>query len=77
MTDWRDMNHAHLEPDALAARRAAPTAPATGATTSFTWPLSKDLRAEVRFTGRGVTAQDLDLLAKYLELAKTAVERGE
>jgi hypothetical protein len=39
--------------------------------------LSKDLRAEIRFVGSAVKPEDIDLLAKYLELAKTAIERGE
>ena len=41
---------------------------------TFTWPLSKGVTAEVRFTGGEVQPSHLDLLAKYLELAKSAIE---
>jgi hypothetical protein len=40
----------------------------------FMWPLSKGVTAEVRFSGGEVQKIHLDLLAKYLELAKTAME---
>jgi hypothetical protein len=40
----------------------------------FTWPLSKGVTAEVRFSGGEVQPAHLDLLAKYLELAKSAIE---
>jgi len=40
----------------------------------FTWPLSKGVTAEVRFSGGEVQPSHLDLLAKYLELAKSAIE---
>jgi hypothetical protein len=40
----------------------------------FTWPLSKGVIAEVKFTGGEVQPAHLDLLAKYLELAKSAIE---
>jgi hypothetical protein len=45
-----------------------------GVTKVFTWPLSKGVTAEVRFSGGEVQTGHLDLLSKYLELAKTAIE---
>jgi hypothetical protein len=41
---------------------------------TFTWPPSKGVTAEVRFTGGEVQPSHLGLLAKYLELAKSAIE---
>jgi len=43
----------------------------------FTWPLSKGVTAEVRFTGGEVNTSHLELLAKYLELAKLAIETSD
>jgi hypothetical protein len=43
----------------------------------FTWPLSKGVTAEVRFTGGEVQTSHLELLAKYLELAKIAIEADD
>lgn len=43
-------------------------------TKTFTWPLSRGVTAEVRFSGGEVQAAHLDTLAKYLELAKTAID---
>ena len=39
----------------------------------FTWPLSKEITAIVEFNGGEVTESHIDLLQKYLELAKMAV----
>lgn len=39
----------------------------------FTWPLSKGVNAEVRFNGGQVTEAHIDMLTKYLELAKAAI----
>jgi len=44
---------------------------------TFTWPLSRGVTAEVRFSGGDVQANHLDLLAKYLELAKSAIETDD
>ncbi len=41
--------------------------------TLFSWPLSRGLTAEVRFVGEDVQPAHLELLSKYLELAKNAV----
>jgi len=41
---------------------------------TYTWPLSKGITAEVRFTGGEVQPSHLELLARYLELAKSAIE---
>lgn len=40
----------------------------------YSWPLSKDVTAEVRFSGGDVTPDQIDRLTKYLELAKSALE---
>ncbi len=40
----------------------------------FIWPLSKELSATVEFTGGQVSETQIDLLQKYLELAKLAVK---
>ena len=42
--------------------------------TTYRWPLSKDVIAEVRFTGSDLRPAHLELLRKYLELAKTAMQ---
>jgi hypothetical protein len=39
----------------------------------FTWPLSNDITATVEFSGGQVSESQIDLLQKYLELAKMAV----
>jgi hypothetical protein len=44
---------------------------------TFIWPLSKETTAQVTFTGGPVKAAHLDRLAKYLELAKGALESDE
>lgn len=44
---------------------------------SFTWPLSKDLVAEVRFTNHDVRPEHIDRLTKYLELVKGALAADE
>jgi hypothetical protein len=41
--------------------------------TMFSWPLAKGLTAEVRFVGDDVRPAHIELLSKYLELAKAAV----
>ncbi len=43
---------------------------------TFIWPLAKDVTAQVTFSGP-VTPAHLETLAKYLELAKTAIEAEE
>lgn len=40
----------------------------------FSWPLSKDMSAELRITGGDIKASHLERLRQYLELAKLAVE---
>jgi len=40
----------------------------------FSWPLSKDVMAEVKLTGAEITAGHLELLRDYLELAKKAMK---
>jgi hypothetical protein len=51
-----------------------PTTPKPAAAAKvFTWPLSKGVTAEVRFTGGEVQESHIDLLTKYLELAKMAL----
>jgi hypothetical protein len=44
---------------------------------SFSWPVSRDVTAEVKFTGGILKAAHLEALAKYLELAKSAIETEE
>jgi hypothetical protein len=44
---------------------------------TFIWPFSKDTIAQVKFSGGAVRAAHLDRLAKYLELAKLALEAEE
>jgi hypothetical protein len=44
---------------------------------TFIWPLSKGVTAQVTFAGGAVNAGHLELLAKYLELAKLALEAEE
>jgi len=39
----------------------------------FSWPLSKDVVAEVKLTGMEITAAHLELLRSYLDLAKQAM----
>lgn len=51
-----------------------PQQPKPVAAKVFTWPLSKGVTAEVRFSGGEVQRSHLDLLAKYLELAKMAID---
>jgi hypothetical protein len=43
----------------------------------FIWPLSKGITAQVSFSGGAVKAAHLELLAKYLDLAKLALEAEE
>lgn len=40
----------------------------------FSWPLSKGVTAEVKLTGSGLSATHIDMLSKYLEIAKEALE---
>lgn len=47
------------------------------ATRVFTWPLSRGVTAEVRFSGGAVNESHLDVLSKYLELAKSAMKIEE
>jgi hypothetical protein len=44
---------------------------------TFVWPLSKDINAQVTFTGADVKAAHMDRLIKYLELAKLALEEEQ
>ncbi|MBA3570911.1 MAG: hypothetical protein H0W34_02810 [Pyrinomonadaceae bacterium] len=43
----------------------------------FSWPLSRDVSAEVRFTGADIRPSHLERLRAYLELAKEAVADSE
>ena len=43
----------------------------------FSWPLSKDVSAEVRLSGGEIRSSHLEHLRKYLELAKDAMESEE
>lgn len=44
---------------------------------SFSWPLARDVTAEVRITGEQLTAAHLERLAQYLKLATDALEDGD
>jgi hypothetical protein len=39
----------------------------------FSWPLSKDMSAELRITGGDIKASHIEMLRQYLELAKSAL----
>ncbi|MGB0909405.1 MAG: hypothetical protein ACPGYT_03510 [Nitrospirales bacterium] len=43
----------------------------------FSWPLSKEVTAEVRLTGKVIKPSHIELLTKYLELAKDAIGTEE
>lgn len=43
----------------------------------FSWPLAKDVSAELRLMGEEIKSSHLELLAKYLELAKKAIAGEE
>ncbi len=45
-------------------------------TVKYCWPLSKNVMAYVVITGRGldISEKDLEMLRKYLELAKDALK---
>jgi adenine-specific DNA-methyltransferase len=45
-------------------------------TRQFAWPLSKDVTAEVKLTGQEITSEHIEMLRKYLELAKLALDLG-
>jgi len=57
-------------------RRGTPVG-TRGQSRSFSWPVSKEVTAEVTFTGGNVNPAHIDRLAKYLELAKLALEEEE
>jgi hypothetical protein len=42
---------------------------------TFSWPLSGSLQAEVTLSGRKATADDIDMLKDYLDVAKRALKR--
>ena len=44
---------------------------------TFIWPLSKDVTAQVTFTGGDLKPSHLERLAKYLDLAKGALDAEE
>lgn len=44
---------------------------------TYIWPLSRGVTAQVTFSGGDVRAAHLDMLAKYLDLAKGALEAEE
>ncbi len=44
---------------------------------TYSWPLSGSLQAEVILSGRKPTADDLDMLRDYLDVAKRALMRSE
>jgi hypothetical protein len=43
----------------------------------FSWPLSKEIMAEVKLTGSGIRSVHLERLRQYLELAKDAVDSDD
>lgn len=43
----------------------------------YSWPLSKEVTAEVRLTGKHVTPAHLEMLRQYLDLAKAALEADD
>jgi hypothetical protein len=81
----RSPRHASKAATAMTSTHQPPAAPSTppqpqAATTGvkvFSWPLSKGVTAEVRFTGSEVGPEHLERLRKYLELAKDAMADEE
>ena len=45
--------------------------------TRYRWPLSKTATAEVTITGSSVNTKHLEMLRRYLELAKDALQEPE
>jgi len=39
----------------------------------FSWPLSRDMSAELRITGGDIKASHIEMLRQYLELVKSAL----
>lgn len=68
------------ESEARPVSMSSQSAPITQATTqrsgmlSFSWLLAKDLMVELKFSGKEVRPEHIDRLAKYLDLAKDALE---
>lgn len=50
-----------------------PSVSASGPVHPYSWPLGKNIRAEVRIIGDGLQPSHLETLRKYLELAKDAL----
>lgn len=44
-----------------------------GSSVRYSWPLARNVTAEVTITGPSISSNDLEMLRKYLELAKTAL----
>lgn len=51
--------------------------PINGQAERYRWRLSRNVMADVTLTGESITAKDLEMLRRYLELAKTALEDGD
>jgi len=64
----------HQEESRLGPDHPTERAGAAPGGTTYRWPLSKDVVVEVRFTGTDLRPAHLELLRKYLELAKTAMQ---
>lgn len=59
----------------VAAKESEPKSKAaTMGTIKYCWPLSKNVMADVVITGSEISSKDLEMLRKYLELAKIALE---
>jgi len=41
---------------------------------SYSWPLSKDINAQVLITGNGLKASHIEMLKRYLDIVKSALE---
>ena len=49
----------------------------TASAVKYSWPLSKNVLAEITITGNEITSNDLEMLRRYLELAKSAIENDQ
>lgn len=76
--DDKDKSLHESEVEMTSTQTATPAMQSSGPSTAvkYCWPLSKNVMADVVITGRGsdISEKDLEMLRKYLELAKDALK---
>lgn len=75
-TPPEDALRSHLIQKTIEKTLIARTTPTVTRQYTYTWPLSKNVMAEVKLIGPEVTPEHIEMLRKYLDLAKMALDLG-